>query len=79
MKQNKINKQFSATIQLFQLGHRVLENNDLFTTAQPIFEELPEETGESLFVLVRDNLDVVVRVKATGSRTACSGRRLFGQ
>ena len=67
VKQNKINKQYSATIQLFQLGHRVLENNDLFTTAQPIIEKLSEETGESVFMLVRDNLDVVVSAKATGS------------
>jgi DNA-binding IclR family transcriptional regulator len=67
VKQNKINKQYGATIKLFQLGHRVLENNDLFTTAQPIIEELSEETSESVFVLVRDKLDVVVSAKATGS------------
>lgn len=67
VKQNEINKQYSATIQLFQMGHRVLENNDLFTTAQPIIDELSKETGESAFVLVRNKLDVVVSAKATGS------------
>jgi len=65
--QNEINKQYGATIKLFQLGHRVLENNDLFTTAQPIIEELSEETGETVFVLVGDKLDVVVSAKATGN------------
>jgi len=67
VKQNEINKQYSATIQLFQIGHRVLENNDLFTTAQPIIEALSKETGESVFVLVRNKLDVIVSAKATGS------------
>jgi len=67
VKQNENTKQYSATIQLFQLGHRVLENNDLFTTAQPIIEELSRQTGESVFVLVRNHLDVVVSAKATGS------------
>ena len=67
VEQNEINKQYGATIKLFQLGHRVLENNDLFTTAQPIIEELSEETGESVFLVVRDKLDVVVSAKATGS------------
>jgi IclR family KDG regulon transcriptional repressor len=67
VKQNEINKQYGATIKLFQIGHRVLENNDLFVTAQPITEKLSKETGESVFVLVRDKLDVVVSAKVTGS------------
>ncbi len=66
VKQNEINKQYGATIKLFQLGHRVLLNNGLFTTALPIIEALSEETGESVFVLVRDKLDVIVSAKATG-------------
>jgi DNA-binding IclR family transcriptional regulator len=66
VEQNEINKQYGATIKLFQLGHHVLENNDLFTTALPIIEALSEETGESVFMLVRDKLDVVVSAKATG-------------
>jgi DNA-binding IclR family transcriptional regulator len=66
VKQNENNKQYGATIKLFQLGNRVLLNNDLFTTAQPIIEELSEDTSESVFVLVRDGLDVVVSAKATG-------------
>lgn len=66
VKQNERNKQYGATIKLFQLGNRVLLNNDLFTTALPIIEELSEDTSESVFVLVRDGLDVVVSAKATG-------------
>ncbi|MCF8069018.1 MAG: IclR family transcriptional regulator [Desulfobacterales bacterium] len=67
VKQNESNKQYGATIKLFQLGHRFLENNDLFKTAQPIIEELSEEIGESVYVLERDNLDVVVTARATSS------------
>jgi DNA-binding IclR family transcriptional regulator len=66
VKQNEKNKQYGATIKLFQMGQRVLLNNDLFTTAQPIIEELSDDTSESVFVLVRDGLDVVVSAKATG-------------
>ena len=66
VKQNEGNRQYGATIKLFQLGHLVLLNNDLFTTAQPIIEELSQDTSESVFVLVRDGLDVVVSAKATG-------------
>lgn len=67
VKQNRDSRRYSATIKLFQLGHCVLENNDLFTTAQPIIEVLSAETGESVYVLIRDQLDVVVIAKATGS------------
>jgi IclR family transcriptional regulator, KDG regulon repressor len=67
VKQNEVNKQYGATIKLYQLGHHVLENNDLFTTALPVIEALSLETGESVFMLVRDKLDVVVSAKATAS------------
>lgn len=64
VKQNDSNPQYSATLKLFQLGHSVLEQNDLFAVGQPRIEELSRATGESVYIGILDGLDVVVSAKA---------------
>ncbi len=67
VKQSATNPKYRATLKLFQLGHSVLEHNDLFTVGQPRIEALSRETGESVYIIVLDGLDAVVSAKAKRS------------
>jgi len=64
VKQNATNPQYSATLKLFHLGHGILEHNNLFSVGQPWIEELSRETGESVYIIFLDGLDVVVNAKS---------------
>ena len=61
--QNPGNQQYGATIKLFELGHKVKENNDLLRTVQPHIEALTEKIGEAVYVVVLDGVDVVIMAK----------------
>ncbi len=59
---------YTLGIKLFRLGARVADRLDVVKLAEPVLEELHTDTGETLFLCVRRNLDAVCVVKLDGIR-----------
>ncbi len=76
VQQNEDNKKYSVSIKLFHIGQSVKENNELISIVQPIIEKLSGDINETVFLLVRDKLDVVVSAKATGVHSLCQDERI---
>ena len=52
-------KKYRATMKVWQLGQRVVENMNLQPIARPHLAELSQKTGETVYLAVRDGLSVV--------------------
>ena len=53
------NKTYCATLKAWQVGRSVVENMNLRTIAAPLLQYLAQETGETIYLAVRENLQVV--------------------
>ena len=52
-------KTYRATLKTWQVGRAVVENLNIRTIARPLMEFLAEETQETIYLAVRDGLQVV--------------------
>jgi len=52
-------KTYRATLMTWQVGRAVVENMNLRTVAAPLLQFLSKETGETIYLAVRENLQVV--------------------
>ncbi|MFK7754179.1 MAG: IclR family transcriptional regulator [Sedimentitalea sp.] len=52
-------KTYRATLKMWQIGRSVVENMNLRAIARPLMEFLAEETRETIYLAVRDGLQVV--------------------
>jgi DNA-binding IclR family transcriptional regulator len=68
VQQNPKNLGYMASIKLFELGGKVIQNLDLIQIAKPLMIELYEKTGETVNLGVLENCDVVCIDKVDSKR-----------
>lgn len=56
---HETDKTYSATLKTWQVGRSVVENLNLRTAARPMMQYLSDETKETIYLAVRDGLQVV--------------------
>ena len=56
---HEADKSYAATLKTWQIGRNVVENFNLRAAAQPSMRVLSQETGETIYLAVRDGLQVV--------------------
>jgi DNA-binding IclR family transcriptional regulator len=56
---HEADKTYSATLKTWQVGRNVVENLNLRTAAAPMMKYLADETTETVYLAVRDGLQVV--------------------
>lgn len=57
--QHEADKTYRATLKTWQVGRAVVENLNIRSVARPLMEFLAEETQETIYLAVRDGLQVV--------------------
>lgn len=65
-------------LKLFRLGSTVVERFDERPAARPVMERLHEETGETVFLCVRRDMEAVCIERVNGLRVALLDLRLGG-
>jgi IclR family transcriptional regulator, KDG regulon repressor len=60
VQQNASNPRYRASMKFFELGQKVLRRNNLLEVAHPKLVSLSQETGESIYLVVRDGVRVVI-------------------
>ncbi len=71
-------KTYSATMKTWQIGRAVVENLNLRSVAAPMMRYLSEETRETIYLAVRDGLQVTYIDKIDSSKTIRSWNPVGG-
>lgn len=69
LSQNKQNGKYSLGPRAFEVGSIALSNMEIKKVAQPYLQELREVTGETVHLVVRENMEVLYVDKVESSRT----------
>lgn len=69
VKQNMRTNNYELTLKMFELGHRVVENIDMVTVAQPYLKQLMERTNEVVHLGVRENSEIIYLAKVEAPRS----------
>ena len=71
-------KTYSATLKTWQVGRAVVENMNLRTAAEQMMRYLSEETQETIYLAVRDGLNVVYIDKVESTKPIRSWNPIGG-
>jgi IclR family KDG regulon transcriptional repressor len=67
--QNSSNEKYSLTLRLFELGSLVLGRMEIWQQAQPILEQLAEQTHETIHLAILDDGKIVYLGKIESNQT----------
>lgn len=72
--QNEESGRYRASIRMFEVGSRVVGGLNLLSTARPYIERLAARVGETVHLVVRDEVDAVYVHKAEAGSMTLSSR-----
>jgi len=66
VRQDETNSRYKLTLKLFELGNRVVEKLNLREEAVPVLRDLADKTGESAYLIIRDEHEALCLERIDG-------------